>query len=89
VSEAFYSSRRATGIVVSLERRDDGRFRIVFDDVERSMFVDATGWILVSPYTWIEVDGSKLDPLTLSETELAEVGFNLLNRLAVLAKNDA
>jgi hypothetical protein len=89
VSEAFYSSRRATGIVVSLERRDDGRFRIVFDDVERSMFVDATGWTLVSPYTWIEVDGSKLDPLTLSETELAEVGFNLLNRLAVLAKNDA
>ena len=76
MSEAFYSSRRATGIVVSLERGAGDKVRIVFDDVERCMLVDATGWTVVSPYTWIEVDGSKLDPRTLSETELGRVNTN-------------
>jgi len=89
VSQFSYSNRRATGIVVTLQRLDDRKVRIVFDDVERTMSVDATTWALVSPYTSTEIDSSRLDPLSLSEAELAEVGFNVLNRLAVLSKNDA
>jgi hypothetical protein len=36
-----------------------------------------------------EYDSAKFDRLTFSDSELAEVGFNLLARLAALAKNDA
>ena len=89
VSQNHNSNRRANGVVVSLEPVDGGNVRVVFDDVEKSLSVDATGWTTVSPYTSTVFDSSKFDPLTLSESELAEVGFNLLNRLAVLSKNDA
>jgi len=89
VSRSHYSNGRASGIVVSLERLSDGNVRVVFDDVEKILSVDATAWSVVSPYTSRDYVGAKLDPATLSESELAAVGFNLLNRLAVLSNNDA
>ena len=89
MSQSYSANHRASGVVVSLVRLNDGNVRVVFDDVEKTMSVDVTGWNVVSPYTSTDFAGSKLDPASLSESKLAEVGFNLLNRLAVLSKNDA
>ena len=89
MAEIDYSGRRATGVVVSLERLSGWSVRVVFDDVEKGHFVDAAGWLTVSPYTSTEYDGAKFAELTFTDAELAEIGFNLLARLSALAKSDA
>jgi hypothetical protein len=62
------------GLVVSVRALDEGRIRLVVEQVTRA----EGGWKDGSLTTYKDFDGNKLSRMDLSSEEYAEVGFNLL-----------
>ena len=79
--------RGNTGIIASLHRLEDGKVRLVFDDVRRMPMLDASGWSHERLYTRAEFDRKKFEELDSSEEELVQLAKNLINRLVALEKD--
>lgn len=80
--------RGNTGIVTSFHRLNDGKIRLVFDDVRQMPMLDASGWRHERLYTSAEFDQKKFEELELSKEELAQLGENLVCRLVALEKGE-
>ena len=78
--------RGNTGIVASLHRLEDGKIRLVFDDVRQMPMLDASGWSHERLYTSAEYDLKTFEELGLSKEELAKLAENLILRLVALEK---
>ncbi|WP_139309962.1 hypothetical protein [Teredinibacter haidensis] len=76
--------RSQSGVVSSLVELDDGKVRLIFDDVKNLSSADKGPWQYHTLFTFNDYDKSKVFGHDLSESELAEIGFNLLVRLGVL-----
>ncbi len=77
--------RGARGVVASVVERDDGSVRIVFDDVEVAGRGKSTDWRTLRLFTWKDLDAAAFAESAIPQDQLAEIGFNLLTRLAALA----
>ena len=76
--------RGNTGIVASLHRLEDGKIRLVFDDVRQMPMLDASGWSHERMYTSVEFDQKKFEGLELSKEDLLQLAENLVLRLVEL-----
>ena len=73
--------RANSGVVCSLLELEDGKYRLVLDDVSNSQETTKGTWRHEVVFTWKEYDKNEIEDYELSEKELAEIGFNLLARL--------
>ena len=74
------------GIVASFHRLENGKIRLVLDDVKQMPMLDASGWSHQRMYTSIEFDQKKFEELELSKKELARLAEDLILRLVELEK---
>ena len=74
-----------SGMVCWLEERPDGQVRLVMDDVDRSS-ADPMSWKKKVLFTWRDYDASVFLQSELSEQELADIGLQVVTRLAALAQ---
>ncbi|VUX56068.1 protein of unknown function [uncultured Woeseiaceae bacterium] len=72
--------RGNTGIVASIHRLEDGKIRLILDDVRQMPMLDASGWSHQRLYTSAEYDQKAFEELDLSKEELAKLAENLLRR---------
>jgi len=70
-----------TGVVATLHRVADGRFRLTLDDVKSAPTLDATMWKREGLFTYLDFEVSTPSDLKLTQQQLAEIGENLLLRL--------
>jgi hypothetical protein len=91
VPEVDDGVRGKHGVVASLRLLPDNRVRVVFDDAVAVAGTSATPqqWAPSRLYTWAHFDASKFKAMEFTDKELADLGFNLLARLSVLAAADA
>lgn len=75
------------GVVCSLREIESGRLRLVLDDVKNEGKGNRGPWAHHVVFTFKDFDVEEIDNLQLSETELAEFGFNVLARLVALRKH--
>jgi len=74
--------RGSEGVVCSIQTLEDGRLRIVMDDVSNLSAHGQGPWEHRVLVTWKDYDIAELEDLeSLSETELAGFGHYLLARL--------
>jgi hypothetical protein len=73
------SRRAALGVCACLVDEENGRVRLVLDDVTR----DGSTWTARTFYTHKRYPKKKLRDLALTEKDLAEIGFAVVLRLAV------
>lgn len=78
--------RGNTGVIVSLHRLEDGKIRLVFDDVRQMPMLDASGRSHERLYTSAEFDQKSFEDFDLSKEELAKLAENLILRLVALEK---
>ena len=78
--------RGSRGIVASIHRLQDGKIRLVFDDVRQMPMLDASGWRHERLYTSAEFDQKTFEDLDLSKEELAKLAEDLILRLVALEK---
>ena len=78
--------RGNTGIVTSFHRLNDGKIRLVFDDVRQMPMLDASAWSHERLYTSAEFDQKTFEDLDLSKEELAKLAEDLILRLVALEK---
>lgn len=78
--------RGNTGVVASIHRLNDGKIRLIFDDVRQMPMLDASGWSHETLYTWAEFDQKRFEELDLSDEELVQLAKNLIIRLVALEK---
>jgi hypothetical protein len=74
------------GIACWLEARPDGQLRLVMDDVERVDSSKPAGWRTKILFTWRDFDEALFLEGRLSEGELADIGLNVVSRLAALSQ---
>jgi len=74
--------RTKNGVVCSLRENNNSSFTLIFDDVKNIKETTEGKWEHEVVYTWKEIKAGDLE--TLSMSELAEIGSNLLIRLQVL-----
>jgi len=79
-------NRGNTGVVASLHRLEDGKIRLVFDDVRQMPMLDASGWSHERMHTWTDFDQKTFEELDLSKEELAKLAEDLILRLVALEK---
>ncbi len=79
--------RSRFGVVASLVKEEDGKIRLIFDDVKNQSCANKGPWSYLNLFTFNDYEKSKDLALELSEAELAEIGCNLLIRLGVLHGN--
>ena len=77
--------RTKNGVVCSLREDNKDSYILIFDDVINKKNETSGCWEHEVVYTWKEIQEKDIENLT--ESELAEIGSNLLNRLLVLNKN--
>jgi hypothetical protein len=77
-------TRGVRGVVASVVDRDGGSIRIIFDDVERGT-ANKTEWHSLRLFTWTDLDATEFAESAVSRDRLAEIGFNLVSRLAALS----
>ncbi len=70
--------RGRSGVVVSMVDAPDGKVRLVFDDVQRN----GSSWSHQFLFTSVELDRKALLETTLTDAELASLGFAIAIRLA-------
>lgn len=75
-----------SGVVCWLEAQPDGQVRLVMDDVARASVDGATGWKKKVLFTWRDYDETLFLQSDLSEHELADIGLNVVSRLAAIAQ---
>lgn len=76
-------SRR--GIVCWVEAQPDGQLRLVMDDVEHIDTTSPRTWRTKVLFTWRNYDEAPFLQSDLSEQDLADIGLNVVSRLAALA----
>lgn len=79
------SSPSRRGIVCWVEPQPDGQLRLLMDDVEH---VDATNprtWKTKVLFTWRDFDEVPFLQSDISEQDFADIGLNVVSRLAALA----
>jgi hypothetical protein len=86
MSEVDDGARGEFGIVVSVVERDDGRARIIFDDVVSEGGTPARRWRSTVLFTWNEYAESALSAMSLSTDEFAQIGELVVARLQALRK---
>ena len=73
--------RGSEGVIASIAETEDGKLRLIFDDVQ----IDSTewpyDWKTRSLYTWLTMEASELSEFTFSEKQLADIGASLIARL--------
>jgi len=74
------------GIACWLETSSDGVVRLVMDDIERADPATLAGWRTKILFTWRDYDEAHFLRTDLTEGELADVGLNVVSRLAALAQ---
>ena len=79
--------RSQSGVVSSLVELNDDKLRLIFDDVKNISSNGRGPWEYHTLFTFNDYDKNKILSHELSESELAEIGFNLLVRLGVLHEN--
>jgi hypothetical protein len=73
---------KQTGVLATLQL-DGGKVRLVLEDAAPKS--DGT-WASTRLFTYVELDASAFHSGQLSETQLADIGLNVVTRLAALAK---
>ena len=79
--------RGNSGVVCSLRDIGDGKVRLILDDVSNSSSSTKGDWKHEVVFTWKDYDKKEIEEYELSDKELADFGYNLLVRLAVLHKH--
>jgi len=77
------------GVVATLEHRTDGGIQLRLDDVAAQPTLDAVSWRNVSFYTATKLDAAELNSMSLSESQLAEIGLAVIARLTANKGRDA
>lgn len=80
-TDDFKRNRR--GVVCTLVLNDQGRARLVMDDVESSTDTAPQTWRGKVLFTWMNFTEEEFLPVELSESQLADIGLALVSRLAV------
>ena len=70
-----------SGVVATLVPIANERYRLTLDDVTLALTLDATMWKREGLFTHRDFDASALRELKLNQSQLAEIGENLLLRL--------
>ncbi len=73
--------RGSEGIVASIVEIEDGKLRLVFDDVQIDSSEWPYDWKTRSLYTWLTMEAIELSEFTFSEKQLADIGATLIARL--------
>ena len=76
--------RTKNGVVCCLREENKDSFTLIFDDVVNKKEKTAGIWEHEVVFTWKEIKAKNIG--NLSESELAEIGSNLLIRLLALSK---
>ena len=79
--------RGRSGVVCSLRDIGDGKVRLILDDVSNTSSSTKDDWKHEVVFTWKDYEKKKIEEYELSDKELADFGYNLLARLAVLFKS--
>jgi uncharacterized protein YjiS (DUF1127 family) len=78
-------ARGKVGLVCSIVERPDGQLRLIIDDAERTEGMDSQSWRTTALFTWQDYDRSGFLGSDLSDEQLADIGLNIVARLAALA----
>jgi len=76
--------RSENAVVVCLRRTENGKSKIIFDDVKGDSSLNPVAWLFSSFYTWSEYSDEDLDQMKLSSREYQMIGENLVARLLAL-----
>jgi hypothetical protein len=76
--------RSLSGVLLSLVENTPGEFRLVLDDVSNQGGSGLGPWRHESLFTLKSYSRADIENQTLSERQLAEIGFNVLARLRAL-----
>jgi len=76
--------RSNSGVICSLIELENGKYRLILDDVSNSDKTTKCEWKHEVVFTWKEYDKNEIDDYNLSEKELAGLGYHILARLIAL-----
>ncbi len=77
--------RSEDGVVVCLRRVEDGKSKLIFDDVKGDSCVNPITWSFDTFYTWREYGDEDLNQMKLSDREYQMIGVTLVARLLALS----
>ena len=86
-SEPEYKLRSYYGVVASLQLHEDGKVRLVLDDVCSQTDYWPQVWQSHCPFTQNDFDRQAFLASELSEQQLAHIGLILVARLSALTTN--
>lgn len=75
--------RNSNGVVCTLVLNDHGRARLVMDDAKSSTNTAPQSWRGDVLYTWMDFSEEEFLPGDLSDSQLREIGYALVLRLAM------
>ncbi len=76
--------RSENGVVVCLRTVENGKSKLIFDDVTGDSSVNPVAWSFNNFYTWREYNNEDLDQMKLSGREYQMIGESLVARLLAL-----
>ena len=76
--------RAENGVVVCLRTTENGKSKLIFDDVIGDSSLNPVVWSFSSFYSWREYSDEDLNQLKLSSREYQMIGENLVARLVAL-----
>ena len=87
-SEPEYKVRAHYGVVACVRVLEDGRVRLILDDVCSASDYWPQEWQSHYPFTQNDFDPQAFLNCRLSEPELAQIGLILVTRLSALTNNE-
>jgi hypothetical protein len=76
--------RPENGVVVCLRKTEDGKSKLIFDDVKGNSSCNPIAWSFSSFNTWREYSDDDLNQLKLSSREYQMIGESIVARLLAL-----
>jgi hypothetical protein len=76
--------RAENGVVACLRTTENGKSKLIFDDVVGDSSLNPVAWSFSNFYTWREYSDEDLDQSKLSSREYQMIGENLVARLLTL-----
>jgi hypothetical protein len=76
--------RAENGVVVCLQTTENGKSKLIFDDVVGDSSLNPVAWSFSSFYTCREYSDEDLDQMKLGSREYQMIGENLVARLLAL-----
>ena len=86
MSEVDDGVRGEVGIVVSAVERENGRVRLVFDDVAATSTEPPQEWRSTCLFTWNEYDPDDLADMNLSDEDFQRIGEMVVARIHALRR---